>query len=650
MPLCSSSPSGSGASGPPRAASPPSRPSVFPRGLALGLGLSLAWGLFALESQAAETVRDNYTKVEHRIPMRDGVHLFTTVYMPKDQGRSHPILMTRTPYSVAPYGEDQYRGELGPSARYMASGYIFVYQDVRGRWMSEGEFVNMRPHDPEKSGPAEIDESTDTYDTIDWLLKNVPNHNGRVGLWGISYPGFYTSTGLIDAHPALVAATPQAPIADWFVGDDFHHNGALFLPHFFNFIAVFGRPRPAPTTQGPPPFHHGTPDGYQFFLDMGPLPNADRKYFKGDVPFWNEVMQHPTYDDFWKARNLRPHLKNIKPAVMTVGGWFDAENLFGALQTYHAIEGSSPGTTNLLVMGPWIHGGWNRSAGASLGPVTFGSNTAETYREEMEFPFFERHLKDAGAFANVEARIFETGRNRWHDYDAWPPRSAKPMAFYFGTDGQLTAEPPQADGPDAFDEFESDPEKPVPFVDEIVIGMTTEYMVEDQRFASRRPDVLTYATEPLERDLTLAGPIRVDLQVATTGTDCDWIVKVIDVYPPDASDPSPNPAGIRMGGYQQLVRGDVMRGRFRNGYEKPEAFTPGEATGVNFTLNDVHHTFQPGHRLMVQVQSTWFPLVDLNPQTFVDIYQAKPEDFRKATQRVYRSKERASRVELSVMP
>jgi len=587
-------------------------------------------------AQGLEYVKANYTKYEYRIPMRDGKRLFTAVYVPKDQSRTWPVLMARTPYSVGPYGVDQYRSDLGPSPLAGKEGYIFVYQDVRGRWMSEGDFVNMRPHRPGKQGAAEIDESSDTWDTIEWLLAHVPGHNRKVGLWGISYPGFYAAAGMIDAHPALVAVSPQAPICDWFVGDDWHHHGALMLPHAFNFMANFGRPRPEPTTKSGPRFEHGTPDGYRFFLDMGPLANANAKYFKDDVAFWNEVMQHGTYDEFWQSRNLRPHLKNIRPAVMTVGGWFDAENLFGALQTYKSIEANSADASNILVMGPWDHGGWARADGQSLGAVQFNAKTSQFYREQIELPFFEFHLKGKGSLPHPEAWVFETGTNQWRRFTAWPPKETRPTPLYLRAGGQLAFAPSANPAPESgCDEYPSDPAKPVPFLDKIAIGMSPEYMVEDQRFAARRPDVLVYQTDVLEQDWTLAGPIQVDLRVSTSGTDCDWIVKLVDVYPDDYPDRNPNPTGVRMGGYQQLVRGDVMRGKFRNGFEKPEPFVPDQPTAVKFTLQDVCHSFRAGHRAMIQVQSTWFPLVDRNPQTFVDIYTAKETDFRKCTQRVY---------------
>lgn len=605
----------------------------------------LLWG------QGSEHVKSHYTKYEYRIPMRDGVRLFTSVYVPKDQVQSYPILMTRTPYSARPYGVDQYKSDLGPSALFGKEGYIFVYQDVRGRWMSEGEFVNMRPHLSVKKGPSEIDESTDTYDTIEWLLKHVPNHNGKVGLWGISYPGFYTAAGMIDAHPALKACSPQAPVTDWFVGDDWHHNGALFLPHVFNFMASFGRPRPQPVKKFNYTFDHETTDGYQFFLNMGPLSNADAKFFKGDVAFWNEVMRHGTYDDFWKARNIRSHLQRIRPAVMTVGGWFDAENLFGALEVYRRVEASSPETTNILVMGPWVHGGWSRGDGDKLGPVPFNAKTGVFYREQIELPFFEYHLKGKGSSKHPEAWVFETGTNQWQRHDAWPPRDAKSKSLYLGAGGRLAMEPPTESNPvSGHDEYLSDPAKPVPYFDKIAIRMHQEYMVGDQRSASRRPDVLVYESEILQDDFSIVGPIQAELFVSTTGSDSDWVVKVIDVYPDDYPDPSPNPTEVRMGGYQQLIRGDVMRGKFRNSYEKPEPFSPGQPASVKLTLQDVYHTFRTGHRIMVQVQSSWFPLVDRNPQTFTDIYSAKETDFRKATQRVYRTRDMASRVTVLVRP
>lgn len=624
--------------------------------LLLILSVALPAVSSAVQAQGIEHVKSHYTKYEFKIPMRDGKRLFTAVYVPKDAAQKdtaqkYPILYSRTPYSVKPYGADQYRTDLGPSGLFGKEGYIFAYQDVRGRWMSEGEFVNMRPTLARHDG-KEIDESTDTYDTIAWLLKRLENlHNGKVGMWGISYPGFYTSAGIIDAHPALKAASPQAPIADWFVGDDWHHNGALILPHAFNFMSVFGRPRPQPTKKFEHKFDHEMPDGYQFFLQMGTLADADPRHFKGDVAFWNEIMRHPTYDEFWKSRNLRPHLKEIKPAVMTVGGWFDAENLFGALETYKRIESSSPGITNWLVMGPWNHGGWSRSEGEAFGHVPFNSKTSVFYREHIELPFFEFHLKGKGDFKQPEAWVFETGTNEWNKFDAWPPKTAQPAALYLLPGGRLgLAAPEKVEKDDAFDEYVSDPAKPVPYMERTDTKMVPEHMIDDQRFASRRTDVLVYQTDVLEEDVTLAGILKAELFVSTSGTDSDWIVKLVDVYPDDYPDPNPNPTGVRMGGFQQLVRGEVMRGKFRNSYEKPEAFQPGEPTAVKFALQDICHTFRSGHRIQVQVQSTWFPLVDRNPQRFVDIYAAQASDFKKATQRVYHTREMPSRISVLKLP
>jgi putative CocE/NonD family hydrolase len=616
-----------------------------PSYLALILAASLTAFPGDATAQSVDSVKASYTKYEYRIPMRDGARLFTSVYVPKDRSSNYPILLCRTPYSVEPYGADAYKSDIGPSALFAGEGYIIVYQDVRGRWMSEGEFVNMRPQRTGKSGPTEIDESTDTFDTIDWLVKNIPGNNGKVGQWGISYPGFYTAAGMIDAHPALKAVSPQAPIADWFAGDDWHHNGALFLPHAFDFFAFFGHPRPEPSKTAPKErFDYGTPDGYAFYLELGPLANIDKKHFKGDVPFWTEMLQHANYDDFWAARNLRPHLKDIRPAVLTVGGWFDAENLYGALEVYKSVEASSPRATNVLVMGPWLHGGWSRGDGSSLGPIAFNANTSAHFREQIEFPFFQYYLKGKGSPNFSEARVFETGTNQWREFDAWPPRKTRPRSLFLGATGRLGFEPPEDHGDGAFDEYISDPAHPVPFVEQVTSKMTGDYMIQDQRFASRRPDVLAYQSEVLTEDLTLVGPIQVRFFVSTSGTDSDWVVKLIDVYPGDFGGASPTNAPL--GGYQQLVRGDVMRGKFRNSLISPEPFVPGEPTPLNFRLNDIAHTFRTGHRLMIQVQSTWFPLVDRNPQTFVDISTAKESDFQKATQRVYRSQDRPSHLEV----
>jgi uncharacterized protein len=582
-----------------------------------------------------EIVRSTYTKSDYQIPMRDGAKLFTVVYSPIDRAKPYPILLTRTPYSVAPYGFDRYKNVLGPSPLFTEEGFIFVYQDVRGRMMSQGTFVDVRPHNPQK-GPTDIDESTDTYDTIEWLLAHVKNHNGRVGMWGISYPGFYTAAGMIDAHPALKAVSPQAPIADWFIGDDFHHNGAFYLPHAFDFFSSFGRPRPKPTVYSRTQFRYGTDNGYEFYLNLGAMPNANDRHLKGQIPIWNDLMAHETYDAFWQARNLRPHLKRIAPAVLTVGGWFDAEDLFGALETYKWTEKQEPQSSNQLVMGPWSHGAWERDEGDRLGDVTFGSKTAAFYREKIELPFFTFHLKGKADPRLPEAYVFRTGANQWHTLDAWPPKDTTTKTLYFGAKGKLAFEP-IGEGSKDYDEYISDPAKPVPYINYVSLTMTREYMVDDQRFAAKRQDVLTYQTEALTEDVTIAGPIVPSLSVSTSGTDSDWIVKVIDVYPAE-------PSGSRMSGYQQLVRGEPFRGKFRNSFEKPEPFVPNEPTKVAFTMPDVFHTFRRGHRIMVQIQSTWFPLVNRNPQIFTNINTATDEAYQRATQRVYHS----SAIELSV--
>lgn len=618
--------------------------------------------------QGLEYVRANYTKYEYRIPMRDGKKLFTSVYVPKDQAQKYPIMMNRTPYTVAPYGVDQYKDNLGPSPLFGKDGYIFVYQDVRGKWMSEGEFVNMTPHKVVKRGAQDIDESTDTYDTIDWLIKNIPNNNGRVGTWGISYPGFYTAAGMIDAHPAHVAASPQAPITDWFTGDDFHRNGVLWLPHAFNFLANFGVPRPEPVTPKGREFErfdHKTPDGYDFFLrKIGPLANADERFLKNNIAFWTEMLKHENYDEFWQSRNLRPHLKAIKPNVMTVGGWFDAENLYGALQVYENVEKQGHSGENLLVFGPWVHGGWSRGDGDRLGDIWFNSKTADFYREKIELPFFQFHLKQKIDPKLPKAYVFETGTNQWRTFDAWPPKTVEKKSLYFQTKGKLAWEAP-SETSDAYDEYVSDPFKPVPFIENAAIGMTREYMTADQRFAATRTDVLVYETPVLEEDVTIAGSIENQLIVSTSGTDSDWVVKVIDVFPADYPDYDPipvtkagetpkpnlrNPATyVRMGGYQQLIRGEMFRGKFRNSFSKPEAFAPNKPMPVNYKMNDIFHTFRKGHRIMIQVQSSWFPLGDRNPQKFMNIADAKEADFQKATERLYRSKAQASHVVVQVL-
>jgi len=596
----------------------------------------------------AAWLAEHYTKYEHRISMRDGVRLFTRVYVPKDDSQAWPIILTRTPYALKPYGADNYNDVAGSFRTLARDRNIFVTQDVRGRYGSEGEYMHVRPFNPKK-GPKDTDENSDTYDTIEWLVKNVPNNNGRVGMFGISYPGFYTAIGMIDSHPALKAASPQAPVTDWFIGDDLHHNGAFFLAQNFDFFYRFAQQPEDPLHDPIRNFNFKTPDGYDFFLRMGPLGNSDTLLMKGRSPEWTEFLQHPTYDAYWQARDVRRHLKNVRCAVMTVGGWFDAEDLFGPLEVYRNTERMNPGITNVLVMGPWAHGDWGGKDGDKLGDISFRAKTGEFYREKIELPFFRRFLKGDTNYTATEAHVFETGTHQWRKFDAWPPKQATARTLYFHASGKLDFNSPSSSD-EGFDEYVSDPAKPVPYTLEFTTGYPRGYPVHDQRFAASRPDVLVYETEPLEEDLTFAGPLKATLHVSTTGTDADWVIKLVDVYAGDFPNPNPNPAHVAMGGYQQLVRGDVFRGKFRNSFEKPEPFEPGKVAKIEFEIPDIFHTFRRGHRVMIHVQSSWFPLVDRNPQTFVNIHTAKPEDFQKATHRVHRAGKTASSLTVQVLP
>jgi len=604
-------------------------------------------------------VRAHYTKYEYRIPMRDGVKLFTAVYVPKvsafpDDPGPYPFLMERTPYNVGPYGEDRYPAQLGPSDEFEKSGYIFVYQDVRGRWMSEGKFVEMRPHIDEKKSPQDVDDSSDTYDTIEFLLKHVPNNNGKVGIWGISYPGFFTSASIIDSHPAIAAASPQAPMTDLFRGDDSYHGGAFMLAAGFEFYAPFFHPQQNPVLPKPEvPFDFGTPDSYRFFLHAGNLASLD-KYFDGAAWMWDDQFKHDTFDDYWQSRDLSRHMKNIKCAVLVVGGWYDAEDLEGPYRTFSAIREFNPDTPATLVEGPWVHGGWARSDGDHLGDVQFNAKTSVYFRTDIQFPFFEHYLKGKGK-ALPTAIVFETGANVWRRYKEWPPRNAKAGTLYFHAGGKLSFDPPTEE--ESADEYMSDPNHPVPFVGYTTDTVPQRYMVDDQRFASYRPDVLVYETDPLSEDVTIAGPISPHLKVASTATDSDFDVKLIDVYPDEDPDALTRPnkrvidaPPLQMGGYEELVRGEPFRAKFRSSMEKPEPLVPGKETAIDFTMPDLYHTFRRGHRIMVQVESSWFPLTDRNPQTFTDIPYSKPEDFQKATEKIFHQKDAASGVEVLVLP
>jgi hypothetical protein len=608
------------------------------------LALNFSRTVITPPKSSPEYFRQYYDKEEVYIPMRDGVSLFTSIYSPKDKSQSYPILMMRTPYNSEPGGQENYNFFLSFLSEYLEEGYIMVFQDVRGTYMSEGEFMDVRPFNPDKKTNKDIDENSDTWDAIQWLVHNVPNNNGRVGIHGISYPGFYATMSLMDAHPALKAVSPQAPVTDWFIGDDDHHNGAFFMMDVFNFLYSFGQPRPEPTRNGKPGFDYPGRDNYRFFMDIGTVKNITEKYFGDSILYWHELINHPNYDDFWKARTPIPHLKNIKPAVLTVGGWFDAEDLYGTLNTYKAIETQSPqSTSNRIMMGPWFHGQWTFSSGDKLGNVYWGTNTSD-YGTEQIVKFFNYYLKDEGTIDLPEAIIYITGANQWTEFEKWPPENISETHLYFQKNGDLSFDIPGYNN--SYDEYVSDPMNPVPYTEDVHLYRTTSYMTDDQRFAATRPDVMVYETNELQENFTFAGPVTADLYVTTTGTDADYVVKLIDVFPDTLSNYPENDKNVPMQGYQMLVRGDVMRGRFRNSYENPEPFTPGKITRVKFVIPDIAHTFKKGHRIMIQVQNSWFPLVDRNPQKFVDIYHCSEEDFQKATHRIYHDQKNPSHVTL----
>jgi putative CocE/NonD family hydrolase len=609
-------------------------------------------------------VRELYTKYEYQIPMRDGVRLFTVVYVPKDTSKAYPFLMVRTPYGSgvhdgeeSHYGVDFYPRSVGPSKEFENSGYIFVNQDVRGRYMSEGKWQEMTPHAKSDRAPGEGNESQDMYDTVEWLLKNVRGNNGKVGIWGISYPGFYTSASVIDSHPAIKAASPQAPVTDLYMGDDSYHGGAFMLSANFDFYTNFtAEKNPTRLPKIWSQFDYGTQDSYQYFLQHLTLGNITAQLSDKQRELLMPTIAHTSYDDFWKSRNIAAHLKNVKTPVLTVGGWYDAEDAQGPFTTYQAIKANNKGSFNGIVMGPWAHGGWAGAEGKSLGNVSFDVKTGEYYRKNILFPFFEQHLKGEKGKALAEATVFETGTNVWREYASWPPQQAQNRTLYFSANGKLSWKEPQEEF-NTFDEYISDPKKPVPFISYVATGVPREYMVSDQRFASTRPDVLVYQTDVLEEDVTIAGPVSPRLFVSTSGTDADWVVKLIDVYPddyPERQAPRDRgsdvpPPAIKMAGYQQLVRGEPLRGKFRHGFEKPMPFAPGKVDTVSYRMPDINHTFRRGHRIMVQVQSSWFPLIDLNPQKFMDIPKANPDDFQKATQRVYRSPGQYSGISVPVL-
>jgi len=642
--------------------------------LATTVGVAVLGVAFAVATpQDTFDAREHYDKAAYMVPMRDGVRLYTIVYTPRDTSRDYPVMLFRTPYSIRPYEPDQYRRPLGPTEQFDRDGYIFVFQDARGTYRSEGAFQVIKPLNGPDAGPSDADESTDNWDTIEWVLNNIPGHNGRVGQWGISYPGWQTVMGMVGAHPALAASSPQASPSDMFIGDDWHHNGAFRLMYAFGWLSRNARRRDEPTEARAGAFDYGTPWGYDFFLDIGPVANINELFFHDDVPAWNEFMEHGTYDEYWQRQNALLSLDDITHPVLNVAGWFDAEDFYGPTSIYYTLEEQNPVNQSTLVVGPWLHGGWRSMSGESLGCIDFGTATSETFQEEVQHSFFSHYLRDEGQWAATEAVVFETGANEWRRFEQWPPPGVRRRELYFGPAGALSWDAPSssssgsggaatasttggstamradaisqsADAP--FDSYISDPDRPVPFSAEYRTSQGHLWMIEDQRFAATRPDVLVYESEVLTEDVTIAGPIIATLYASTSGTDSDFIVKLIDVYPGDT--PNNPDCPVPMGDFQMLLAGEVFRARFRNSYENPEPMVPGEPTRIEFDLRDRFHTFKAGHRIMVQVQSSWFPVIDRNPQTFVDIYNATEDDFQAATQRVYRSAELPSHLTLGV--
>ncbi len=599
---------------------------------------------------------NNYTKLEQYIPMRDGIKLFTSIYVPKDQSSQHPFLMTRTPYSCAPYGPEKFIPIwYSYKMKYMKENFIFVMQDVRGRYMSEGEFVDVRPFIKNKTG-KQFDEASDTYDAIDWLVKNIKNNNGKVGVTGTSYPGFYSTEAALSGHPALVAVSPQAPVTDWFMGDDFHHKGAFFVMDGLSFYPFFGTPHPIPSISYTQGFSFQSDDNYNAYLEAGSIKNI-AKLVGDSIKFWHDMYQHPNYDAWWQERNARVGLYNVKPAMLWVGGLFDAEDCFGAWNSYKANEKQSPQTNSRIVMGPWYHGQWGRE-GSFMGNIRFGSNTSAFFQDSLEIPFFNYYLLGKGNTDQIaEANIFFSGENNWKKFDVWPPKNVQQENLYLAANGNLSVDKKasltgKGTRNSMFDEYISDPAHPVPYTQDVHFRRTREYMTDDQRFASRRPDVLTFETDNLDNDMTLAGPVIADLMVSLSTTDADFVVKLIDVFPDNFKYPDTekgNEKDYPMGGYEMLVRGEIMRGKFRNSFSKPEPFVPGKITEVKWELPDVAHTFLKGHKIMIQVQSSWFPLVDRNPQKFIDIYKADDSDFQKSTIRVYHEPSHPSKIILPVL-
>ncbi|TKC57197.1 CocE/NonD family hydrolase [Pedobacter hiemivivus] len=594
----------------------------------------------SLYGQVPEIVfstQKNYTKREVHIAMRDGVKLFTIIYEPNDKLQDYPIMMIRTPYSVAPYGQDNFGNSLGPNIEFAKEGFVFVYQDVRGKYKSEGDFIANRPYIQHKK-KQETDESSDTYDTIDWLVKHIKS-NKKVGIWGVSSPGFYASMSLIDSHPNLKAVSPQAPVTDWFLGDDRHHNGAFMLMGSFSFLSSFGKIRDSIGTRHPGGYAaYHTTDGYDFYLKSGPLKNFNQKYLLGKSVLWNEMMNNPDYNDYWKDRSYTRYLNKVKPHVLVVGGWFDQEDLYGPLKTYAALA-KAPGHQVSLVMGPWYHGSWTRGEGNALGNLDFNANTSRFYRGEIELKFFKKHLKDNKIPAIDPVSIFVTGANEWNSFNQWPPEESKMTPLYLSANQKLSFQKP-IEINNGHAKYIGDPQKPVPYTAEKTLMRGFQYMFEDQIFASRRPDVLVFETEVLTADVKIMGNIQASLFVSSTGTDADFVVKLIDVYPYDKES--------KLSDCQCLIRGEVMRAKYRNSFSKAEPLVPNQIANVSFDMQDAAHVFKKGHKIMVQIQSSWFPLVDRNPQKFLNIYEANESDFETHEHTIYFNQNHASNIILPI--
>jgi putative CocE/NonD family hydrolase len=626
-------------------------PPVRPAGLAVALVLLLSFSLPAVQPPGPPSPADAFSVQDVMIPARDGVRLHTKVFTPKNQTGPLPIILRRTPYGI--------EGAAGSFTRYYKAladdGYVFVFQDIRGKFGSEGTFVMQRPARA-PGDTTSLDEGTDTYDTIEWLLKNVPNHNGRVGMLGVSYDGWTTIMAAVEPHPALKAISPQASPADMWLGDDFHHNGAFRLSYAFEYATMMETGRDVQQ------FAFDRYDTFDWYLDLGPLANVNRNYLREKIPTWNDFVAHPDYDEFWKRQTMVPHLRDVKVPTLNVAGWWDQEDFYGPVRIYEALEQHDKSGMNYLVVGPWNHGGWTRT-GDALGPITFGSDTAAYFRDEVQAPFFAYFLKDQGTRNFPEALTFESGSNQWRRWEQWPPKQATvTVGLTFGSGERLSPSvpiagleagrpaPADARAP-AYDEFVSDPAHPVPYRQRPIQptyfpggSKWSTWLVEDQRFVDDRPDVLSWESAPLTEDVRIAGEVMAHIFASTTGSDADWIVKLIDVYP------ETYPEKWELAGYQLMVSNEVFRGRYRNGIEKPSAIVPGRVDEYAFSLHTQNYTFRKGHRIMVQVQSTWFPLIDRNPQTFTKtIFEARDQDFRTATHRVYRSARYPSRVDVPVV-